>query len=1358
MATQPNISSLDFDEFKKNLKSFFKRQDSPFRDWDFDGSGLNMLLNVLAYNTHFNAMLAHMSVNESFLDTAQVRENVVSHAKLLGYLPRSIRAPRAALNVTFQANPNSRTTSLTLPRGTEFSTAINDSTYTFVTTDSITMIRSSDDYYRFVYGLTAPSYATNSSSNSSLIDLSTSAQFGAPSTSVLTSTTQGSVGDTITVTSVTGISVGMGVYTSSIPFGTTITGISGTTLTLSANSASPILAGTNLIIGQWVGKAVYILAGTGAGSSIDILGHTATTLYFSYTQKSAPDSTSRYIIYNRVDPLANKSIIIAQGSLRKLSFTADSSQTSQKFTIDDTGADISTLAVRIFDNANTTSAATYVPFTSLASTTSTSQVYFISQDTTGKYVVTFGDDVIGKKLTNMSVVELEFISTQGKASNGATDFTFSGTAPFDTDVLGNQTSVSTVAGSPDIVYLYPASSGADEESIESVRFNAPNSLITQNRAVTANDYQAIIQKEFGSVDAINVWGGEDEVKYDPSNSSKYAGQAYICIKPTGADTLTQAQKDQITSILDGKRVFTIKTNFVEPDYVNLFLDVYFKYATSKTTYTKAELEALVRQAIQLYNNDNLVRFDGVLRYSNVLESIDNVDPSILNSYARVFFYKNYAISNVSGTNYVTLFNTKQLAVNFGNAIYGNVDQVESMIYSDGFLYDPPAISVIGNANSGSLTMTITSSASAQPNALIVSGAAISGTSIPSGTLISAVQNSLVIPQVFSPSGISALILPPAPGIAPTSGISTQYPDLAGATSLLFPPSLAGLAVSSTALESYTNLQSTSSTVNSPLITLQPNTTFSLGASLSVSMTGCDSNGNTASGAVSYVKSPASGSALSVVVGMTISGGSFSGGTYITGINITASNGLVFTLSTPTSGTIAALASTVGANYHVSGPSNQLLLASTTGLVPGMMLSSISSSTLAIPNGTYIKTISGNIITISANLIATIVTSSTSLSFSTVIIGSVAFDITNTTRYGQVINMSGGFGYGTSATTNVTSGMENILTINPSNYSGAPIIRGMKISGANIPANTYIVFVTENSAGTLYTVTLSNNATGASSSVTITTNGWQVELPTLQYIPSTFTIPSGANLNFFAIRALLSNSGNFQLNFQDVWFPSYSVLGSNQVITLSQQTSSAISSGTITINPPGGTWYLKDGNDINSSVTRKIFMSQSQYGPVNDYDIYIGTLYPNLGKLELITYQRGLASAVTSTSTLTDSSKVWYANQFNGCTAYIINGMNAGTILGIASNTLTTLTFSGSASLPFDTTSEYIIFTGGINADISNSRINVFASPNSDDVAPNRHQLLRLDMTRTSVTGDIDQIAARGAAGANSYITTPRNRG
>ena len=102
MADRLRVTELDFDTIKLNLKTFLNQQ-SQFTDYDFEGSGLNVLLDILAYNTHYNAYYLNMVANESFLDTALLRDSVVSHAKALGYVPHSMKAPIATINFSVAA-------------------------------------------------------------------------------------------------------------------------------------------------------------------------------------------------------------------------------------------------------------------------------------------------------------------------------------------------------------------------------------------------------------------------------------------------------------------------------------------------------------------------------------------------------------------------------------------------------------------------------------------------------------------------------------------------------------------------------------------------------------------------------------------------------------------------------------------------------------------------------------------------------------------------------------------------------------------------------------------------------------------------------------------------------------------------------------------------------------------------------------------------------------------------------------------------------------------------------------------------------------------------------------------------------
>ena len=139
-----SVSELDFDNIKTNLKTFLQSQ-SEFQDYDFEGSGFAILLDLLAYNTHYLGFNANMLANEMYLDSADIRKNIVSLAKMIGYTPTSCRASNAELTVKVNNVPNT-TTSLTMDKGTVFTTSVDGQSYQFVTNQSYTVQPNSGVY------------------------------------------------------------------------------------------------------------------------------------------------------------------------------------------------------------------------------------------------------------------------------------------------------------------------------------------------------------------------------------------------------------------------------------------------------------------------------------------------------------------------------------------------------------------------------------------------------------------------------------------------------------------------------------------------------------------------------------------------------------------------------------------------------------------------------------------------------------------------------------------------------------------------------------------------------------------------------------------------------------------------------------------------------------------------------------------------------------------------------------------------------------------------------------------------------------------------------------------------------------
>src|SRR6056300_64681 len=324
-------------------------------------------------------------------------------------------------------------------------------------------------------------------------------------------------------------------------------------------------------------------------------------------------------------------VVIAEGSVRELKYRVDNDIENQKFQLTDYDADTSTLRVRVQQNEESSSFDIYTQFKTLKNIDSTSKVYYLQENPSGYYEVFFGDGITGFKPTNNNIVTIDYVTTKGKESNGANSFSM-------VDNIGGFSNIT--------VTLDTASSGgADQKTTESIRFNAPLTFIAQNRAVTADDYASIIKKEFNNIDSISTWGGEDN---DPPDY----GRVYICIKPLLADQLTIAEKTDIKGvILKGKNVVSITPEIVDTNFTYLEIDCNFKYNPNLTDRSSVELQSVVRDTITDYNFNNLNKFDGVFRHSQLTRAIDNSDPSILNTIVRPRMFQNITPLNNANNNF-----------------------------------------------------------------------------------------------------------------------------------------------------------------------------------------------------------------------------------------------------------------------------------------------------------------------------------------------------------------------------------------------------------------------------------------------------------------------------------------------------------------------------------------------------------------------------------------------------------------------------------------------------------------------------------------------------------------------------------
>lgn len=449
-----NVTELDFDKIKLNLKTFLQGQ-TEFQDYDFEGSGLSILLDVLAYNTHYNALYNNLTINEMFLDSASKRNSVVSLAKMLGYIPRSAKCSEASLRITVN-NGIIGPSSLTLPAYSTFNTIVDGTSYTFHTTES------------------------------------------------------------------------------------------------------------------------YTISGSGTSYTFDnVKVVEGTPLSFKYNVTTG----ARYVIPN-----------------------AD--------------VDLTTLRVKVQESSSSSVYETYISSSSITTADKDTKVYFVKEIDDGLYELTFGDGIIGRQLSNGNVIHIDYFTSSLDAPNGARVFTYTGPT-----LLSNST--------VNITCLSIAQSGSSAEDIESIRFNAPRTYAAQNRAVTPEDYKAIIYSAMPEAKAVSVWGGED-------NNPPVYGKIFVCIKPRDASKLTQLQKANLNStILANKNVVSVIPEIVDPEFINISLDVKVYFNERETTRTAAEIETIVTNTIFDYDDSDLQNFDGVFRFSKLSRLIDDCEQGILNNITTV---------------------------------------------------------------------------------------------------------------------------------------------------------------------------------------------------------------------------------------------------------------------------------------------------------------------------------------------------------------------------------------------------------------------------------------------------------------------------------------------------------------------------------------------------------------------------------------------------------------------------------------------------------------------------------------------------------------------------------------------------
>jgi len=497
-----NLVPLDFITLRNQFKTYLSEQ-SQFSDYDFDASNLSVLIDLLAYNTFHNAFYLNMIGNEMFLDSAQMRESVISHAKELGYTPRSNKSASAVVDIQVNMGVPGN---FYIAKNTPFIGRIGSNTYTFTTNTAI---------------------AVSSISNTALVE--------------------------------------------------------------------------------------------------------NVTLY--------------------------------EGTIGNDVFVYDNANTFQRFLLSDTNIDTSSLFVTVLENTGA-NVYNYRLATSLFDLDSQSEVYFLAAAEDGKYEIKFGDGVVGRIPKNGSTISAQYRRCNGDLPNLISVFSPAGT-------IGGFSNVN-------VITTTAALGGQYAEGVESIRFNAPRHFATQERAVTASDYETLLLINFPELTSVSVYGGEE---LEPPQY----GKVFITPNIANITGLPDSKKLQYFNFIKTRSPLTIEPVFSEPEYMYVAVDSIVNYNLNLTAVDREFIAALVSDAIILYGIANISDFKSTLRYSKLIEAIDDADESIVSNDTDLKVYK--VLEFVPNT-------TKNYTITYDLPLIDNLPALESShpaseihaISSSNFLY------------------------------------------------------------------------------------------------------------------------------------------------------------------------------------------------------------------------------------------------------------------------------------------------------------------------------------------------------------------------------------------------------------------------------------------------------------------------------------------------------------------------------------------------------------------------------------------------------------------------------------------------------------------------------------------------
>jgi hypothetical protein len=411
---------------------------------------------------------------------------------------------------------------------------------------------------------------------------------------------------------------------------------------------------------------------------------------------------------------------IYEGQLTTYRFTHNSaSNPKQVFTLPDANIDTTTIKVQVAPSSGNTQLTVYNLVSDILDVGVSSEVYYLQENKSGKYQIYFGNNAVGKSLPDGAIVNVTYLRTNGTAANKANNYVATSGI---SDSLAE--SITNFVIDP----VSPAAGGAVRESVDDIKFGAAAQFTTQNRLVTVKDYESYLKKNYPSIDSLSVWGGEEE-------TPPTYGKVYISLKPKENYFISETEKQRIIDeIISPKAIVAVSAEIRNPEYLYLLVENYVEYDKKKTSLTPEAIKNSIRNAVLVYRDTNLNKFDSTFVLSKLQDNIDGVDLNAISGSETVLrLQKRFEPTLGASTTYTINFNSllhRGTTTNKLTSSEFRIFDVEGVVRTVLFEEVPESFTGIseiqvtnaGNGYTTAPTVTITGDGTgAVANAIIVNG-------------------------------------------------------------------------------------------------------------------------------------------------------------------------------------------------------------------------------------------------------------------------------------------------------------------------------------------------------------------------------------------------------------------------------------------------------------------------------------------------------------------------------------------------------------------------------------------------------------------------------------------------------------